>query len=110
MFVTTVAAQLDEIQNELLERARAFRDRHTVRIDAKEEFYDFFTPANRTKPEIHGGFALCHWSGDPEVEDQISTDLNVTIRCIPLDAPDEKGRCIISGKPSPRRVVFAKAY
>ncbi len=109
-FVATVATQLGEIQNGLLERARALRDRHLVQIDSIQEFYDLFTPANREKPEIHGGFALCHWSGDPEAEEKINKDLNVTIRCIPVDGPEEKGRCIISGKPSRRRVIFAKAY
>jgi len=102
--------QLDEIQDALLERARAFRREHTVRIDTKEDFYDFFTPDNREKPEIHGGFALCHWSGDPQVEDQVKKDLQVTIRCIPLEGEAERGTCPFTGKPSPRRVVFAKAY
>jgi len=109
-FVQTLTEQLDEIQQALLDRARAFRQQHSVRIDSKEAFYDFFTPENREKPEIHGGFALCHWSGDPEVEDQVKQDLQVTIRCIPSDAPTEQGTCPFSGKPSPRRVVFAKAY
>ena len=59
---------------------------------------------------IHGGFALSHWSGESEVEEQVKNDLNVTIRCIPLDAPEEQGACVISGKPSSRRVVFGKAY
>ena len=109
-FVDTLAGQLDEIQQTLVERARTFREQHTVRIDTKEAFYDFFTPANREKPEIHGGFALCHWSGDAEVEEQVKRDLQVTIRCIPSGGPPEEGKCPFSGKPSPRRVVFAKAY
>jgi len=109
-FVATVAAQLDEIQAALFERARALREQHTRRIDSKDEFYAFFTPQNAEKPEIHGGFALSHWSGDPAVEERVRSDLNVTIRCIPLDADDEPGTCIISGQPSRRRVVFGKAY
>ncbi|HUT94668.1 MAG TPA: proline--tRNA ligase [Thermoguttaceae bacterium] len=109
-FVQTLPKQLDEIQDAMLERARAFRRQHTVRIDTKEDFYDFFTPENREKPEIHGGFALCHWSGDPEVEGQVKQDLQVTIRCIPSDAEEEEGTCPFTGKPSPRRVLFAKAY
>ncbi|OHB86017.1 MAG: proline--tRNA ligase [Planctomycetes bacterium RBG_16_64_12] len=109
-FVQTLARQLDEIQRILFERARAFREEHTVRIDTQEAFYEFFTPANREKPEIHGGFALCHWSGEPEVEEQVKRDLQVTIRSIPLDAPAEAGACPFTGKPSSRRVVFAKAY
>ena len=54
---------LDAIQQNLFERALAFRDEHTRKIDTKEEFYDFFTPQNPAKPEIHGGFALAHWNG-----------------------------------------------
>ena len=109
-FVQTVTTQLDEIQAVLLERARALRDQHTHRIDSREELYDFFTPQNRDKPEIHAGFALSHWNGQPETEATIKNDLNVTIRCIPLDAPEEDGRCVISGEPSRRRVIFAKSY
>ena len=60
---------------------------HTRVIDTKEEFYDFFTPKNPAKPEIHGGFALAHWNGSREVEEQIKNDLKVTIRCIPFDDP-----------------------
>ena len=109
-FVGTVTRQLDEIQNTLLERARSYRDQHTVTIDSKDEFYEYFTPQNREKPEIHGGFAMCHWSGDTEVEEQVKNDLNVTIRCIPQEVEKEEGRCVINGRPSPQRVVFAKAY
>ena len=109
-FIETLPKQLDEIQDGLLERARQFREANTVRIDGKQEFYDYFTPKNREKPEIHGGFALCHWSGESEVEEQIKNDLQVTIRCLPLEGEAEPGTCPFSGKPSPRRVVFAKAY
>ena len=109
-FVATVVDQLDEIQNGLFERARKLREENTRRIDSKDEFYAFFTPRNAEKPEIHGGFALCHWSGDPAVEEQVKNDLNVTIRCIPNDAPREAGACVISGKPSQRRVIFGKSY
>lgn len=109
-FVSTVAAQLDEIQQTLLDRARTFREQYTQRIDSKADFYDFFTPQNRDKPEIHAGFALCHWNGQAEVEETLKNDLNVTIRCIPLNAPEEDGQCVISGQASRRRVVFAKAY
>jgi prolyl-tRNA synthetase len=109
-FVATVADQLDEIQSGLFERARQFREEHTRRIDTKEEFYEFFTPENKERPEIHGGFALAHWSGDPEVEAAVNDELSVTIRTIPLDAGEEEGTCVISGRPSKRRVVWAKAY
>jgi prolyl-tRNA synthetase len=109
-FVASVPSLLDDIQNNLLERAKAFRDSNIRKIDSKDEFYSFFTPANREKPEIHGGFALCHWNGSSEVERKVKEDLNVTIRCIPLEGPEEHGKCIITGEPSTKRVVFAKAY
>jgi prolyl-tRNA synthetase len=101
---------LDDIQDSLLKKAEAFRDAHIKKIDTKEEFYAFFTPKNAEKPEVHGGFAHCHWSGDAEVEEQVKKDLNVTIRCIPLDNPQEEGICVISGKKSMQRVLFAKSY
>jgi len=109
-FVSTVTQQLDEIQQGMFEKARAFRDDNIRQIDSKDEFYEYFTPQNTEKPEIHGGFAMCHWCGCPEAEKQVGDDLSVTIRCIPLDAPEEKGKCIISGQPSSKRVVFGKAY
>jgi prolyl-tRNA synthetase len=104
---------LDSLQQTLLDRARQFRDAHTRLIDSKDEFYDFFTPKNSSKPEIHGGFALAHWNGSREVEDQIKNDLKVTIRCIPLDdpaSPPEAGTCPFTAEPSARRVVWAKSY
>ncbi|HEY2626677.1 MAG TPA: proline--tRNA ligase [Candidatus Udaeobacter sp.] len=101
---------LMSIQNNLYERAAKFRDEHTRVIDSKKEFYDFFTPTNSEKPEIHGGFALAHWNGSREVEEQIKNDLKVTIRVIPLDDSAERGECIFTGQPSSRRVVWAKAY
>jgi prolyl-tRNA synthetase len=101
---------LDEIQKTLLERATAFRDANTKKIDSKEEFYAFFTPQNANKPEIHGGFALTHWNGSAAVEEQIKTDLKVTIRCIPFEESPEAGTCPFSGEPSRQRVVWAKSY
>jgi prolyl-tRNA synthetase len=109
-FVSKAASILDDIQKNLFKRALDLRDSNTARIDSKKEFYDYFTPRNAEKPEIHGGFALCHWSGQAFVEEQVRNDLGVTIRCIPLDAEEEQGRCIISGEPSERRVIFAKSY
>ena len=98
---------LEEMQANLLKKATAFRDQHTVKIDSKEEFYDFFTADD---DEIHGGFALCHWNGNPAVEAKVKEDLNVTIRCIPIDKSPEKGKCIFTGKHSEKRVIFAKSY
>jgi prolyl-tRNA synthetase len=109
-FVASVADQLQAIQDNLLARARAARDAHTRVIDSKDDFYAYFTPKNKEKPEIHGGFALAHWNGDAAIEQQLKTDLAVTIRCIPLDGDLSPGTCIFSGQPSRQRVVFAKAY
>ena len=109
-FIDTFTDVLDDIQGHLLERARAFRESNTVVIDSKEEFYDFFTPKNKEQPEIHGGFALAHYSGEPELEEKIQSDLKVTVRCIPQTDSPEPGICIFTGKPSAQRVVFAKSY
>ncbi|MFP4163637.1 MAG: proline--tRNA ligase [Chitinispirillaceae bacterium] len=109
-FVQKVAGLLDEIQNNMFEKAKSFRDSNTKKIDSREEFYEYFTPRNKNKPEIHGGFALSHWNGSSEVEEKIKNDLNVTIRCIPLEDSEEEGKCVITGEPSKKRVVFAKSY
>ncbi len=109
-FLATVSAILDEIQQNLLQRAKTYCEQNTRIIDDKDEFIAFFTPRNKNKPEPHGGFVYSHWSGDTEVEQQVKNDLNVTIRCIPLNAEAEPGTCLFSGKPSPRRVIFAKSY
>lgn len=102
-----IVALLEEVQTNLLTKATEFRDQHTVEIDNKQEFYNFFTAAEE---EIHGGFALCHWNGDPAVEAKIKNDLNVTIRCIPLCVKPQVGTCIFTGERSAQRVIFAKAY
>lgn len=109
-FIAKATTILEEMQKAIYAKALAFREAGTHKIDSKEEFYRFFTPKNPEQPEVHGGFALCHWSEDPEVEEIVKKDLNVTIRCIPLDTPEEEGLCVISGKKSRRRVIFAKSY
>jgi prolyl-tRNA synthetase len=109
-FIATVANTLTEMQDALFARAKQQRTDNTVTLDDKDEFYNFFTPQNTEKPEIHGGYAMCHWNGSSDVEAKIKDDLNVTIRCVPLDAEQETGTCIISGEPSSQRVVFAKSY
>jgi prolyl-tRNA synthetase len=108
-FVATAPETLMSIQQNLLACATEFRDRYTHKIDSKEEFYEFFTPKNPAKPEIHGGFALAHWNGSRAVEEQIKNDLKVTIRVIPF-GESEAGQCIFTGEPSARRVVWAKSY
>jgi len=111
-FVANIANVLQSIQDALLERARRFREQHTHLIDDKDAFYEFFTappaPENAPTP-IHGGFALTHFSGEVELEQRIKDDLGVTVRCIPLEK-SEPGTCPFTGKPSPQRVVWAKAY
>jgi prolyl-tRNA synthetase len=109
-FAAQVPALLQEIQDAIYARALAFRNEHTRTIDSRDEFYAFFTPQNADKPEIHGGFALAHWNGSPEVEAKIKEDLKVTIRCLPFEEKPEPGTCIFTGEPSRQRVVFAKSY
>ncbi|MBC8064334.1 MAG: proline--tRNA ligase, partial [Chlorobia bacterium] len=99
---------LTEIQKDIFDRALAFREANTHRVDTWEEFEKFFVG------EGGGGFVIAHWDGTKETEDAIAAKTKATIRCIPLEPlhpdDDQPGACILSGKPSPRRVVFAKAY
>ncbi len=108
-FVATVPSILDEMQAGMLDRATRFRDDHSVTIDSETDFRDFFTPADAERPEIHGGFASVFWGGDAEVEACLGRELKVSIRCEP-SGQEETGKCIFTGKPNARRVVFAKAY
>ena len=98
---------MDEIQKHLYDKALHFQKSHTHKIDSKSAFYEFFADKG---DEAHGGFALCHWNEDPAIEAKIKEELNVTIRCIPLEEKEEEGICIFTGEKSPRRVLFAKAY
>jgi prolyl-tRNA synthetase len=110
-FVATIGRRLTEIQDNLFARARKLREEHTRKIDTLDDFLAFFTPQskNEDQPEIHGGFALCHFAEGPELDEFLKKH-KVTIRCIPLDAPEEAGRCFLTGRPSTKRAVFAKAY
>ena len=101
---------LDEIQSSILARATAFRESHTRVIETRDQFYEFFTPQNPAKPEIHGGFALAYWNGSAQLEEEIKEELSVTIRCIPLEKKPEAGRCIFTGQPGSHRAVWAKSY
>jgi prolyl-tRNA synthetase len=101
---------LDEIQENIYQKALAYRAQYTVNIDKKEDFYSFFTPKNIEQPEVHGGFAMSHWCENTACEVIIKDDLKVTVRCIPNNASLENGSCICCGKPSRRRVIFAKSY
>lgn len=93
---------LEDIQNNLYERALDYRTAHTFKVDTMEEFKDIL--------ENKGGFIYAHWDGTVETEKKIKELTKATIRCIPNDWTEEEGKCILTGKPSNRRVVFAKAY
>jgi prolyl-tRNA synthetase len=108
-FAAVAPEMLMSIQQNLYDRAKKFQEENTRVIESKKDFYDFFTAKNAAKPEIHGGFALAHWNGSREAEEQIKNDLKVTIRVIPF-GESESGKCIFTGEPSARQVVWAKSY
>jgi prolyl-tRNA synthetase len=106
--VATAARLQTEIQQAIYDRALAFREANTRRVDTWEEFEAAFAG------EGGAGFVLAHWDGTGETEDAIADKTKATIRCIPLQPLDpgdaEPGRCVLTGKPSKQRVIFAKAY
>ena len=108
-FLGTVLQTLDEIQQTLFDRALQLREAHTQDFTNFDDFKAFFTPANPNKPEIHGGFAVCHFVDTPEVEELLKP-LKVTARCMPLENNDEPGTCIFTGQPAEKKAIFAKAY
>lgn len=99
---TKVEHLLQNIQDNLFQKALDFRESMTTKADSWEEFIDLL--------DNKGGFILAHWDGTPETEQKIKEETKATIRCIPLDSKPENGKCILTGKPSERRVVFARAY
>jgi prolyl-tRNA synthetase len=109
-FLAEITNLLDEIQDNLYARAETFRKDHTVTIEDKNSFYEYFTPQKMEKPEIHGGFAVSSWCGEPACELKIKEDLAVTIRCIPFEKERKSGTCICCGKPGTSQAIFAKAY
>lgn len=98
-----VAQLLVDIQQNLFDRAKAYRDTKTTRLDSFKDFQELIETDNP-------GFISAHWDGTTETELEIKERTKATIRCIPLDAEEETGTCILTGKPSQRRVLFAKAY
>jgi prolyl-tRNA synthetase len=108
-FVANIAETLTEIQQSLFDRAAKLREDASVHIDSLAEFEKFFTPRNVENPEIHGGLAWCHFVDSPEMDTKLKS-LKATVRCVPIDAEEEPGKCIFTGKPSMKRGVFAKAY
>ena len=92
---------LDDIQNNIYTKALNHRLEMTTKVDTWEDF----------KTQIEkGGFILAHWDGTTETEERIKEETKATIRCIPLDGEEEEGKCIYTGKPSKRRVIFARNY
>ncbi len=97
-----ILSLLDDIQQNIFTRAKTFRDNNIREANSWEEFTSLL--------ENEGGFISAHWDGTAESEDEIKTKTKATIRCIPLNNTLEDGVCILSGKPSKQRVLFAKAY
>lgn len=93
---------LGTIQQNLFDRAAAFRDTHITKADSWDEFVKVLNEK--------GGFVSAHWDGSPETEQAIKEKTKATIRCIPLNNEQEEGKCILTGKPSSQRVLFAQAY
>ena len=93
---------LADIQKNLFDKAATLRSQRTYKVDTWDEFVDVI--------ENKSGFALAHWDGSAETEEKIKELTKATIRCIPMDAVEEEGKDVLTGKPSSRRVVFAKAY
>lgn len=98
----SIPALLSEIQQNIYERAKNFRDEKTTEVDSYQEMKKVL--------DEKGGFVSAHWDGTVETETAIKDETKATIRCIPLDAKEEAGKCVYSGKPSVRRVLFARAY
>jgi prolyl-tRNA synthetase len=93
---------LDDIQQSIYNKALAYRDAHITRVDSWEEFVKVL--------EEKGGFVSAFWDGTEETEAAIKEKTKATIRCIPLNNPQENGQCILTGKPATQRVLFAQAY
>jgi prolyl-tRNA synthetase len=98
----TVSQLLLDIQSNLFERAKKYRDEHITKADSWDEFV--------TTLDTKAGFVSAHWDGSSETEDKIKEMTKATIRCIPLNNEQEAGTCILTGNPSTQRVLFARAY
>ncbi|NOX33555.1 MAG: proline--tRNA ligase [Deltaproteobacteria bacterium] len=106
-FIKKITDILDNIQDNLFNRAVNFRKENTFEIDDQKEFYKLY---EKSRGCNNGAFVMAHWCGSQKCEEKIKKDLSVTIRCIPFDSPTEEGHCICCDNSSSRRVVFAKAY
>jgi prolyl-tRNA synthetase len=98
----TVADLLNQVQTNIFNRAKEFRDAHITKVDNWDEFLNVL--------DTKTGFASAHWDGTAETEEKIKELSKATIRCIPFDAVEEEGKCILTGNPSNKRVLFARAY
>jgi prolyl-tRNA synthetase len=99
---TAIVQLLDDIQQNMYNRALAFRTERITNADSWDEFVKLL--------DEKGGFIAAHWDGSGETEDRIKEQTKATIRCIPLNNKQEDGICILTGKPSKERVLFARAY
>ena len=104
-FVLAAEHLLEKIHQTMYQKSKDFAENRMVKIDTKEDFYAYFSDNNPLP-----GFALVHYNPASEVEELLQKDLNVTVRCIPLEFGQEKGHCPFSGLPSSQRVVYAKSY
>ncbi|MBU2996957.1 proline--tRNA ligase [Cellulophaga baltica] len=100
--VAKIEFLLEDIQENIYNKALDYRENHITEVNSYEEFKEIL--------ENKGGFIAAHWDGSKETEEQIKNETKATIRCIPIEAKEESGVCIVSGKPSTKRVLFAKAY
>jgi prolyl-tRNA synthetase len=100
--VSHIEQLLQEIQKNIFKRAHNYREEHITKVDSYAEFKQLL--------DAKGGFFSAHWDGSAATEDKIKEETKATIRCIPIDGPKEEGVCMVTGKPSQQRVLFAKAY
>jgi len=100
--ITHISALLEDIQKNIFQKASRFMKENTRQVDTWNDFVSIL--------DNEGGFILAHWDGTPETEEKIKDETKATIRCIPFDSPEEDGKCIYTGKPSKRRVLFARSY
>ena len=106
VLATEVVAKIEflmvDIQSNMYQKALDYRDSHITEVDTYDEFKKVL--------DEKGGFISAHWDGSKETEERVKNETKATIRCIPIDAKEEEGVCMVTGKPSNKRVLFAKAY
>ncbi|WP_163994716.1 proline--tRNA ligase [Pyxidicoccus caerfyrddinensis] len=98
--VSKAQSMLDSMQKDLFNKAKSFRDSHTFEVNSYEEL----------KAKADDGFLLAHWNGDAKVEARIKEETGLTTRCRPFSLKQEPGKCVVTGEPSPGRIVFSKSY